>query len=543
MSLRTPAFFNKSLALEIFLLAIILCVAAWLRFENLTLMPDGFHGDEAISGMEGQRILREGSIGPYSPLALGQPSGPLYLTALSVRYFGATVWAVRAVSALLGTLTVAVLFFMLRRHVEGSPNRKRVVALLGTAFLAILDWHIHFSRIGFPVIAWPLCTLLAVWAALEAVQRDQARWWVLTGLLLGVGVYSYSAHIICMLAMWLWLLFYLSGRREVALSRRATWLLSLGVASLLAMLPMLMYVFTPSNDYFAHARLVSVFSAPSLHWSELNNWGSKIGFLVGRYFDFWNDLSWNSWVDSGDGTGVVPVVPLSMLVVALSGLVLAWKKRGPLLEISAFFVLIMPLAPTLTLEGNDRRALPLAPFLALLTAIGIVEIFRLIESRTRTQTSEIQPRNLSSQLPFAAKVGGLTLLCCVLVFQNLNGYFNQTMPSEPISWTFGQEMTATCRYLNSLPADAHVYFYCDRWGSQYETRRFLAPNISIEDRSRQFGTFSFAVDRAAGSPYLVLIGNYQLRLPQLQKMYPHNHIDKGPPRVNGKPTFIAFHPL
>ena len=109
---------------EFLVVALLFAGAAWLRFWHLVDIPGGFHGDEAVAGLEAGRILREGSIGPYSPLALGQPSGPLYLVALPVRLFGHTIWAVRAVSELLGTLTVVLLYFGLRRTSGRAGSRR-----------------------------------------------------------------------------------------------------------------------------------------------------------------------------------------------------------------------------------------------------------------------------------------------------------------------------------------------------------------------------------------------------------------------------------
>lgn len=56
----------------------ILAVAALLRFYDLTEFPSGLHDDEAITGLEGQRILSEGWIGVYSSLD-GEPSFIAYV--------------------------------------------------------------------------------------------------------------------------------------------------------------------------------------------------------------------------------------------------------------------------------------------------------------------------------------------------------------------------------------------------------------------------------------------------------------------------------
>ncbi|BCM88182.1 hypothetical protein IAD21_00009 [Abditibacteriota bacterium] len=525
---------------EFLLFAIIFFLAGWLRFENVASLPVGFHGDEAVSGLVGQQILREGNIGPYTPLALGQPTGPLYLTALSVRFFGSTIWSVRAVSALLGTLTVIALYFLLRRHQDdGDKHFGRVVALLGMGLLAVMNWHLHFSRIGFPVIAWPFCTLLATWAALEAVQHRQARWWCITGFLAGLGIYSYNAHSLCIAALGLWVLFYLARQRDVVWWHRIFWLLSFGGAVLLTTVPMLRYALDPAHAYFDHAKLISIFSAPTSQWLQLEGIGPKVGFLIGRFIDFWDNLSWNSRVDAGDGTGVVPVVPLVMLVVALVGLVLGVKaKRGPLMEICLCYMLVLPFGSVLTLDGLNRRAFALSPFLALLAAIGIVEIYRWASAAPRenaTKTARVQ-------LPRWFVPGAVTLLCAIMVCQNLFSYFWRAAASPQLSWTFVQELTETCHYLKTLPPNAHVYFYSDRWRSDYETRQFLVPNVLMEDRSEEFSKFSFDITPGQGKPYFVLLGDYKKRLTELQKRYPHSHVKVGPKTAEDQDSFIALWP-
>jgi predicted membrane-bound mannosyltransferase len=72
-------------------------LAILLRFWDLSGMPSGVHGDEGIVGYEARRILQEGSIGPFSPASFGQPSGPIYLSALAELVFGETIFAIRFV--------------------------------------------------------------------------------------------------------------------------------------------------------------------------------------------------------------------------------------------------------------------------------------------------------------------------------------------------------------------------------------------------------------------------------------------------------------
>ncbi|RYX82380.1 glycosyltransferase family 39 protein [bacterium] len=502
------------------------------------------HGDEAIVGLEGERILREGSIGVYSPRALGQPTGPLYLTALSVGLFGSTIWAVRAVSALIGTITVGVFYLMLRRHAGGTESEKRVVALLGAAFLATSQWHLHYSRIGFPLISWPLCALLMIWGALEAAKHKQARWWCVAGVLTGLGIYSYNAHIMCMLALGAWMLFFVARERETPIARRLGWLLAFISSVIVTAMPMLLYAFNPSNGYFKHSQAVSIFTAPNSGWAELHRFGSKFGYLSARYIDVWNNLGFNSRIDSVDGIGVVPPVPAMMMLLAALGLLWGWKsKRGNLIQISLFFAIIMPIGPTITIEGLNRRVFAIAPLLAFLAAVGIIAIYRWAQRRTWKGVFK-REKTPVGQVP-SVVVGCLVLLFIGITGQNLYNCFVISLPSDSVKWTYGQEMVAVCRYLNTLPPDAHVYFYSRRWSKNYETRVFLARDVHIEDRSTQFGDsgdFSLELDDAKQQVYFVLVNEYQLKLPELEKLYPRSQIVKGLPTPVGNPTFIAVHP-
>ncbi|BCM90634.1 hypothetical protein IAD21_02491 [Abditibacteriota bacterium] len=522
--------------LEIFLVVLLVLGAAWLRFGNLTTVPGGFHGDEATVGLEAQRILREGSIGPYSLAALGQPAGPLYLTALSVRFFGPTVWAVRAVSALLGTLTVLLLYLLLRRQ------RGRTVAMVGAFLLATLDWHIHFSRLSFPIISWPLCVVATTFAALEATRQQKAWLWGLAGALTGIGIYSYNAHIVFILALSVWFVVYLLRQREVLLSRRAGWLLCFVLALGLTVLPMARFAFDPANDYFSHARTSSIFNPSAPGWqgskekfTEEKTGVAKLKWLGERAIGFWVNLTYHSQVDGVDSSGVVPAVPVGILVLTIVGWWLTRKQRDELTALTFWCVLLLPIGYMITIEGTTRRAFALAPFLVAMCAVGIVELWKRLSS-----------------LPYTGKyqagrpvvmIGGVALVSIVLAGQSLNDYFVNFAPTPQRAWIFGQDFSDTCVFLATLPPTTHVLFYSNRWGRNYEPRLFLAPDLIIEDRSKQFGTFSFEVNSATKSPVFVLMGLYLQRLPELKKKYPGSRIQMGPPSAEtGHPVYAALWP-
>ncbi|MDP6107459.1 MAG: zinc ribbon domain-containing protein, partial [Candidatus Brocadiia bacterium] len=181
--------------MELLAIALLTAVAAFLRIYRLTDIPLGLHGDEAQTGMDALRVLDEGWIGPYVGSALGQPSGPLYFTALVFKLSNASLFTLRLSMALLGVATVPAAYLLLRLGFG------RWVALFATVALVFSYWHLHYSRIAFMLISMPLFTTLAAGAVLWAIRSDRTLPWVAAGLLLGAGVYTYNGYIVFPLTM------------------------------------------------------------------------------------------------------------------------------------------------------------------------------------------------------------------------------------------------------------------------------------------------------------------------------------------------------
>lgn len=136
-----------------FFLFLIFLLAAFLRFYKLGVIPNGLYQDETAIGYNAYSILQTGrdEHGLKFPLyfkSFGDYKLPvyIYLTALSVKLFGLTEWAVRFPSALFGTLTIPLLFFLLQKLFKSY-----LLSLIASLLLAINPWHLHYSRASFEV--------------------------------------------------------------------------------------------------------------------------------------------------------------------------------------------------------------------------------------------------------------------------------------------------------------------------------------------------------------------------------------------------------
>ena len=91
--------------------ACIIVAAAALRIWQLDVVPLGLHNDEAWTGINAREVLRDGWIGPYLyPSGLGQPAGPVYVTALLFSVLPQTTFTLRLSMALFGIAAVALTY-------------------------------------------------------------------------------------------------------------------------------------------------------------------------------------------------------------------------------------------------------------------------------------------------------------------------------------------------------------------------------------------------------------------------------------------------
>ena len=206
------------------LLFLLLGLASGVRLWQIDRLPPGFHFDEAFEGLEAWHILTDPTYRPIFLLGnFGVPPLNAYANALTFGVFNlfggsAGPTAMRLTAAIFGVIGVAVLYGLAHelRHVSNDRVRPSLLfPLFAAATLALMRWHIHFSRMGIEPIIVPL-----LWSAATALflyGRRTGRWlsFVGSGSVLAAGMYTYQGAWFIpflMIPTLLWLFF--SPRRK-----------------------------------------------------------------------------------------------------------------------------------------------------------------------------------------------------------------------------------------------------------------------------------------------------------------------------------------
>jgi 4-amino-4-deoxy-L-arabinose transferase-like glycosyltransferase len=478
------------------------------------------HGDEALTGLDALRINSEGWIGPYVGSALGQPSGPLYFTALVFNLSDPSIFTLRFSMAILGTATIPAAYLLFR------SGFGLWIAVFASIALTFSYWHIHFSRTAFMVISMPLMITLVSIALLWAFRTRQLLPWFLSGLLLGAGVYSYNGYPIFLGAVAMVLLVNLALKRNQWRQQAQRYAL-LGLAAVIAAFPLIQLAVTKPDFYFSHAR--NAFILQDDDFAESESIGDRLDFIGERIARSSALLIHFPHIDGVDASGGRGTLAPAIAVLAYLGLAISiFRWRSPPYLLAATVVISALIAPVLATEygGDLRRSLIAVPFVYGLAGIAALEIV-VLSKKFRGETGN----------RLAAGAVAASLITCAA--WNTWYYFGYAVDRQQTEWTFGHDLVESLDTVKEINDPGVIYFFSKRWRYNYETRQFLYPKVEGIDRSREFGEFSLEKTHRGPVTYL-LLPSYLEVIDPLKRMYPDGQLlvkrDS-----QGKVKILAYH--
>ena len=178
---------------EYLALTLIMLLAMFLRFHQLQAIPAGVDGDQGADGFGAKRILRGEEYPVYLSNRWGVHPMHTYLVALSFAVWGISLWAIRFASAVVGVLTIPVLFWLAKELFPTAEDTPSLVAILSAFWIGTSYWHITFSRSGQAPATLPLLSSAAMYLLWRGI-RSEKRWpFLVSGVMLGATLYGYRA--------------------------------------------------------------------------------------------------------------------------------------------------------------------------------------------------------------------------------------------------------------------------------------------------------------------------------------------------------------
>ena len=416
---------------------------------------------------------------------------------------GDGVLASRVAAALVGALTATATYF-LGRELFGWR-----VGLAAAIVLAVLRWHLNFSRLGFNPISGPLCEVLAFWLLARAVRLN--RGWsafAWAGLALGIGLHAYTGFrgmtVVAIVALWARRSRF-DGRPRC--SRRAS-----ACTSARQCLPGAAPARVRSQDPITFNGR----TAQTLIMTQPISDAEKVGQI-------WENLQRHALMFnvSGDMNGRHNLPGAPMLDVVSGGLVvlgLAWLLVRPrdwrtLLLVGWGAVAMSGGILTLAFEAPQAvRTFGVTPVLAVLAGLGLVATLdRLVAVATIPHVVRAWRASVA--------VAGLGAIALAWIgFTNLDTYFNRQMRDPAVFAAFSTRETVPARAV--LESDGR---FPSILASQTMTpavqATFLVP--ALEATIRQFDpSRRYAVSRP-GAPRVFLETEHDQALAdEVARMYP-----------------------
>ncbi|MFW0792066.1 ArnT family glycosyltransferase [Gordonia sp. CPCC 205333] len=146
-----------------------------------------FYAAASQSGGVSWKALLFGSLDPANSITVDKPPAATWISGLSVRIFGLSSWSVLVPQAIMGVLSVALVYGAVRRVLlrSGTAQTATAGALIAGAVLALTPAAVLIFRFNNPDALLVLLMTAAAYCVVRACQASSWRWLALCGVALG----------------------------------------------------------------------------------------------------------------------------------------------------------------------------------------------------------------------------------------------------------------------------------------------------------------------------------------------------------------------
>jgi DNA-binding beta-propeller fold protein YncE/4-amino-4-deoxy-L-arabinose transferase-like glycosyltransferase len=495
------------------LLLLIMVAAGFMRLYRFDQVPYGTWYDEADNGLYALRILNDPGYRPVYVESTNLPAHFLYLVAFSFRLFGVSTLAIRAVSVVIGLLTVAAAYLV------GRELFSRRMGLVLACLLAVCRWDINWSRIGMHGVSTPLFELLTFGFLLRGLRRGRFADFAWAGFAAGLGLNFYASFRLFPLVVVVYLLQRIVVERGF-LRRSWAGLVVMGLAALLTLAPVAQYALRHPNEFWNRTRMTSVFAGktPEQSWQAVKETARKHLLM----FNYRGDPNGRHNLPNE------PMLdPVSGVLMVLGLGVCLWRGRQPRYLLLPLWLgaMLLPGIFSLDFEApQSLRAIGSLPAALLLVAVTIEGLWQEWDQATRQ-------RNLHF---FGWP---LLLILGQIGYANYHTYFD-LQAQDFGSWAaFSTAETIVGRVMAQL--GDRVNFYVMTFYYDTPTIRFLAPNVTRYHRLETTDSLPLELQADKGA-VIFLDPEREAFYSQAKQYYPRATFQEYKPPFGGPPALYAI---
>lgn len=509
--------FNKKYLVWIIFFAIVL-IAAFFRFYKLNSLPPGLHPDEAANGLDIFRILQN-----HDYRIIYNTNGPrealfFYLQAIFVYFMGNSILALRVAPALFGVLSVIVVFFATKAWF----NRR--TALFTAFFLAVTPWVVIIQRDGFRASLVPLFLGLFMWFGAKAYQTKKYIYFILAGVAVGLGFYTYTAFSMVVAALTLGLIYMVIFRRTWLKENWKQLLVSLLVFGVV-MAPLLYTTIKDPGGSTARAGGTSFLN------KDLNE-GKPLQTLLSSTTK--TLLQYNYIGDSNnrhnlDGQPLLNTFVGLMFILGLVVSIYHIKRPRYAMLLVIFASMLLPAMLTAESIPHGLRSIGTAVPVLMLAGVGVNYLLYVWYK--------------TFPLNHLARVVGVTTICILLgltLIQSYRAYFIAWAQSEKTYQAYNEGAVSIAKYLLAN-YQANQNYYIAMGGYEANPIEYLTHDKASYQLLDQRQLFNLPIEQSKKITVIVPAGNdHDKDLDALKIKFPNGKSVDIKSNFNGKLLFSAY---
>lgn len=405
-------------------LAIIICIAAFLRLWHLDGVPITPNWDEVAIGYNSYSLLLTG-MDEYAekyPFVLRsfndyKPALYLYVLIPFIKFLGLSVMTLRLPSALFGIASVVGTFYLtwelLRLRGINGTNFK-VISLISALLLAISPWHIQFSRAAFEAnLALTFC-IFGLLFFLLSLKRP--TFLILSAIFYGFSIHAYHSTRLFVPLFVIGLLFIFRNH----FLKNPKRLIVPALVMFLFVLPFVFFLIQNKGyQIFGRATQTSVFASNQPQGLEsIYRIGSG---YISHFSPNWLFLTGDNDRHHAPSTGLLYLWELPFLI---AGVIYLLKHKSRFRTVLLLWILLSPLPAAFTTEvPHAIRTLIFLPAFQIIVVLGIMEVVKILK-----------------KLPLRYVLATSTIyfvFSLFIIFQYFHLYFFQMNHEFSRFWQFG----------------------------------------------------------------------------------------------------------